>query len=122
MSLYKWKVRIDRLPKMPNAILWKHWRVIKRERDLWEEEIMAAFAGHKPPAPLHNADVTYERCSAGPEPDYENLCFSFKHVQDALVSQGILIDDKPSVIGVTYGWRQVPRGKGRITIAIREWL
>ena len=41
--------------------------------------------------------ITYTRGSVT-APDWDNLCASFKHWGDGLVSAGIIKDDKPSIV------------------------
>ena len=46
---------------------------------------------------------------------------SFKPILDGFVKAGVLKDDSPAVIGAPeYSWEKAGRGKGRISVWIRE--
>ena len=117
--MYRLEIEIPRLPKMNSSRRVNRWTEI-REKDLWTEEIAAATVGKRPPEPLKRAKVTYIRRSSA-EPDFTNLAASFKHPEDGLVRAGIILDDKPSVIGYPeLVWERVPPRKGGIVIRVEE--
>lgn len=81
---------------------------------------MPYITAKKPRAPLERAKLTLTRASAV-EPDYDGLVSSFKHIIDALVEGGILVNDKTENIGKPdYQWVVAARNKGCIKVKIEE--
>lgn len=111
----------DELPKLqPDSF--RSWPARARYRKDWHKRV----AGHvlilkaKPKTPLETAVVSCTRHSTR-EPDRDNLVQSFKPILDGFVKAGVLKDDSPAVIGAPeYSWEKTGRGKGRITVWIRE--
>lgn len=67
---------------------------------------------------LKKAMLTFTRLSSK-EPDSDGLISGFKYVQDGLVKAQVIIDDKPSVIGMpNYIWRLTSPKTGAIIIRI----
>lgn len=117
---YILEIEIPRLPKLNSSRRVHRWTEIK-EKNLWTEEIAAATVGKRPPEPLKRAKVTYIRRSYGRDPDYDNLVGSWKHVQDALIRAGIIVDDTPAVIGQPeYLAEKASPKKGSIVIRVEE--
>ena len=117
LGLYRVVVELDGLPAM-NTARNKHWRVKRKHDLLWQERVAAALVGKLPPEPLATAVVRVTRFSSV-EPDYDNLVQSAKPLIDQFVRSGVLVDDKPSVIGAPiYDWVKVAPRKGRVRIEI----
>jgi hypothetical protein len=112
-------VRIDGLPKLPNAIRYRHWRIVQRERDLWHQLVAAHFCSKRPPKPLQWASLTFVRHSIAP-PDQGNLAASWKDVEDGLVHAGVIVDDSPEHVRCRYLWCKLRAGKGYVTVQVRE--
>lgn len=116
---YQLEIEIPRLPALNSSRRVNRWVEIK-EKKLWEEEVFVATRGKQPPNPLERAKVTFIRRSSMTS-DHDNLVASFKHVQDGLIHAGIIVDDRPGVIGQpTYRWEQVSPGKGSVVIRVEE--
>ncbi len=107
------------LPQTVNAIGRKHWSAKVKEAKKWKELvvqqcILAGIGGLK----LAQASLELTRCSSM-ETDFDNLASSFKHVLDGLTVAGVIVDDKPSVIGSpTFVWQKTKPGDGRIRVKI----
>ena len=116
-SLY---LKIDRLPKTINAIGRSHWAIKAKEAKEWRHEVDYLCYGKRPPRPLERAFVRYVRHSAR-APDADGLVSSFKHVQDGLITAGIIEDDKWVNIGMPiYEWVKCPQKSGFIEIFVTE--
>ncbi len=86
----------------------------------WKDLVSLAVSTRVPAKPLEKARLTLTRYSSV-EPDFDGLVSSFKHPIDGLIQAKVLENDKMSNIGVpTYAWEQVPPGKGKIRIEVRE--
>lgn len=114
---YSLRIKICGLPETPNQT--RHWAHRMRHNMKWQRDIHKSIGRNKPPKPLTKAMVKYIRASAY-EPDFDNMVASFKPVQDALVSSGVLADDNPAVIRVEYEWRHAPPKGGYIEVAVSE--
>jgi hypothetical protein len=100
---------IHELPKMPNALLRRHWTVVSKESNKWLALVQTKLRWKH--APLPKAKLTLIRVSTF-EPDFDGLVGSFKFVVDALVDIGVIVDDKYSVIGESrYIWRKAAKKK-----------
>ncbi len=113
---------IEDLPLMINSIGRKHWSLKYKESVKWRRFIneqcnIANICGLN----LEKAILTLTRHSSK-EPDFDNLVTGWKVVIDALVKCGVLLDDKPSVIGESkflWVYRPTKQG-GRVTIRIEK--
>lgn len=104
---------------MTNSLGRKHWTHKKRETDLLKRLVYNQCHTHKLiNLKLHRALLTLTRYSSS-EPDFDGLVSGFKHVLDGLVDAGVIVNDKPSVIGSpSYLWRREKPGLGYITVRI----
>ena len=85
----------------------------------WEALVAAHCVGHKPSRPLESASIVLTRLSSS-EPDADNLVSSFKFILDGLTKCGVILDDKPSIIGIPeFRWQKTSPKKGRIRIHVR---
>ena len=96
-----------------------HWRIQRDEAHRWKRDVAMILVGQPvPKEPWLEASLRFTRYSWR-EPDYDNLVISFKYVLDALVNCGIIVSDKPSIIGSpVYQWEKVKRGKGKIRVEV----
>lgn len=119
---YQLKLEINGLPKTVNALGRKHWAVKVKHNRFWEKLVgYEIFKQNlKPSEPLKKAKIEFVRYSSI-EPDFDNLVNSFKVIMDALIKNGIIIDDKPSIVGCpTYAWEKCKKKEGKITVEIKE--
>ena len=108
------------LPRMNTSHFASRWAQIA-ERDRVRKAVRSLMLVHKaPPAPLERARVELVRCSAGPEPDYDNLVATGKHIFDALVRCGVLADDAPKHCERAYSWERAKRGEGCVRVSVHE--
>jgi Holliday junction resolvase RusA-like endonuclease len=118
---YKLVLDIPALPKRYNQGMGSHWTTRHAEVRKWRNLISLAMisSGQKAPsAPLAKAEIILTRFSSV-EPDFDNLCQSFKCAVDSLKFHGIIKDDKMSVIGQPiYNWKKVAPKKGAIRIEV----
>lgn len=116
--MYIFEFEINALPKTPNSLLGSHWRMRSQHSLKWRKLVAEVLVQARaiPEEPLSKAAITLIRCSAR-EPDFDGLTGSFKAVLDALVRMGVIVDDRPSVIGVpSYGWEYAKKGKIKVRI------
>lgn len=97
------KLTIPRIPVGPNGprgLFRMHWSARRRDRQEWTLEIAAAVRA-APGAPEFCAtgfrNVTIHQVRRR-RLDHDNLHASCKHVLDALVSAGLIVDDSPGWI------------------------
>ena len=115
---YRIEFTLMGLPSTPNSR--RHWREVHKENEAWYSAVRAAAWSKRPATPLSKAKLTLTRVSAT-EPDYDNLCASFKPVIDGLRYAGVLLDDKKQNIGMAdYFWEKCSPRKGCITICVEE--
>lgn len=119
--MYTLYLRIDGLPKTINGMIGKaNWWTFKKEADKWKNLVHLHTLNRRPPQPLKHAKLILVRASSA-EPDWDNLCSSFKRIIDGLVKSGILEDDKMSNIGQPeYRWVKTKPGKGYVEVFVDE--
>ncbi len=114
---YSLAFELPGLPRMNSSDRMSKWVAIK-ERDKWRNATIDACRGKAPCEPLSRARVWFTRFSTI-EPDFTNLVQGFKHIEDGLVDAGIIVDDKPSVIGQpVVTWERAHKGKGRVSVRV----
>lgn len=113
---------IKGLPKMINQLM-VHWRVKHAESRKWKLLVAQAVVPIWPktnPALTSGVSLALTRYSTR-EPDFDGLVSGFKHVLDGLVEVGVLLNDKPSVIGQpTYSWEYARPKAGKIKVRIER--
>jgi Holliday junction resolvase RusA-like endonuclease len=112
---------MDGLPPMNTANGW-HWRRRKKAKDEWINKVYYAARNAIPvefrQEPLSRAKVTLIRCSTR-EPDFDNLVQGGKFIMDGLVKAGVILDDKPSVIGQpVYLWQKASPKQGKVRVRV----
>ena len=112
----KIQFEIKGLPRGPNGGH-GHWRADHAKKMLWRKWVGMALMGQIPPTPFARAKAIFTRCSSS-EPDTDNLCISFKPVQDALKFYGVIKDDKPSCLNASWKWEKAKPGAGRIRVTV----
>ncbi len=119
--VYTLEFEIPGLPKLINAQSRGHWSVAWREAQKWKKWVFMIARSQRPPTPLKKARLEFTRFSFGlAGPDCDNLAGSFKAVRDGLVKCGIIEDDSPEHVVVSYGWQRVDKNKGKIRVRVEE--
>lgn len=110
------------LPKTTNASRRHgHWGALLSESRKWKRAVWAAVqnAG-KPAQPMLSASIELIRHSST-QPDFDNLVISFKWILDGLIDAGVIVSDKPSVIGQpVYQWEKAAPKKGFIEVRVSD--
>lgn len=114
---YTLQITTDQIPRTPNALGKAGMWYTQNERKKWRKIIDALTLGRRPPSPLKKAKATYIRCTSR-QPDYDNMVSANKFVQDALVFNKIIIDDKPGTLEATYSWQKVKPKEGKLIIIV----
>lgn len=118
----KLELVIDGLPPMNTADGIHRWSRHKLKK-AWESKVCGAVLmalGRWPEKPLERAQVKITRCSSS-EPDFDGLVQGGKFLLDGLVKAGVLVDDRPSVIGQPeFRWERAPRGAGSVRICVEN--
>ena len=118
--MYKLEFIIQELPPTINNTSYLHWAVKAQGIKAWKVKVLHAVGRNKPKAPLLMAKLTLTRHSAI-QPDFDNLCHSFKSTIDGLKMAGVIYDDKFSIIGKSeYLWAKAPQKKGFISVKVEE--
>jgi len=94
--MYKLYLNFDQLPSSLNRKLRSHRYKNHRENKGWD--MLIHLKAKKPKQPLERASVTIVRHSHR-FLDYDGLVGSLKPVVDALVTAGVLLDDRWTVVG-----------------------
>lgn len=119
MTPYSLSFEFDELPKLPNALMMKHWRTKSNEAKKWKTLVRILVGRKRPAAPLEKAELTLTRYSSV-RPDFDGLVGSFKPVIDGLKVAGVIVDDKHDVIGdPTYKWEKCAPKKGKIKVEVK---
>lgn len=95
---YQIKIELNALPKSLNKKLRGHWTKNHRENCHWDTMIYSLVRYKLPPTPLNKAKIKIVR-HFWAKMDFDGLVGSLKPVVDALVTAGVLIDDKWDVLG-----------------------
>lgn len=82
-------------------------------RDLWIMEFRAARLAHRIPRATGRRSLLARREYSGREQerDYINLVGGFKPIVDAMVHEGLLVDDKPAMLVDRYEQLRVEKGR-----------
>lgn len=114
------RVEINELPKTQNQLNSMHWRSRHNHARKWHQLVHFAMAAHRTDEmPIKSCELILTRHSSR-QCDFDGLVGSFKPIIDGLVKSGVLLDDRPEIIGhPLYKWEQVKRTEARISIEIR---
>lgn len=110
------------LPKTTNASRRHgHWGALLSESRKWKKAVWAAVVVEgKPTQPMLSASIELIRHSST-QPDFDNLVSSFKWILDGLIDAGVIVSDKPSVIGQpVYQWEKAAPKKGFIEVRVSD--
>ncbi len=120
--MYVLDFEIPLLPDTQVAAAKGNWQGRTGVAKRWYKHVEAVVLGdhYIPDKPLTRARVRFERHSTT-EPDCTNLAACFKHVEDGLVRCGVILDDKPSIIGSPeFVWVKAKRNEGKIRVRVEE--
>lgn len=113
------EIRINDLPKTVNDIGRAHWTVKHKEAKKWQRLVWWECRRLRVERLLMRKALIYCTRASSREPDFDNLASSFKHAIDGLVRAGVIIDDKPSVIGSpVFEWKYAKQGEGYVVIKV----
>ncbi len=96
--MYKLHLKIDFIPESLNKKLRKNRYANNKENKSFDIYMSSVCMGKLPKVPLEKARLTLIRHSHRML-DFDGMVGSFKPVVDSLVSCGVLIDDRWSVLG-----------------------
>lgn len=96
--MFKLSLSIPLLPESLNKGLRAHRFARDRDNKAWDSLIWAETRSNKPAAPIKRARLSLVRHSHRML-DFDGVVGSMKPVVDALVTAGILADDRWSVLG-----------------------
>lgn len=111
-----WRFFIERRPPSLNDRLHNSGPTrfaYAKVRDLWIMEFRAVRLAHRIPAATGPRSLRAVRQYSGREQerDYINLVGGFKPVIDAMVSEGLLVDDAPALLADRYEQERVAKGQ-----------
>jgi Holliday junction resolvase RusA-like endonuclease len=114
-------LEIPGLPTMINKSKSFHWAKRAKETKQWKQLVFFHLQskGLIPPAPYQKAEVTLTRCSAAVG-DMDNIAASFKAVLDGLTEAGVIEDDSPKHVELSYGWEKAKALAGHIRIQVKD--
>jgi hypothetical protein len=113
-------LKVEGLPSGLNSGKTRYARA--SENKVWARKMAIEISkGKKPAKPLRLVKLRFIRYSTH-EMDWDNLVSTFKPLQDALIREGIILDDSPKVIPEMpiYDQGTAPRGKGYCTVEVWE--
>lgn len=119
---YQGSFELKYLPKIISNGSKGSWRAAWAEAKRCHLYVADAITIHRlrPATPLEKAKLILTRYSSS-EPDSDNLYSSFKHIVDGLVKAHVLINDKPSNVGIPeIYWVKCKPKQGKIRIEIYE--
>lgn len=97
--MYKLQIEINALPKSLNKTLRSYWAEQRRQHQWWHFAVgLKIRQKDLPPKPLEKATIRVTRHFYR-SLDFDGLVGSMKPVIDALVTNGVLIDDNWKVTG-----------------------
>lgn len=110
---------IPDLPPTVNVMMSWHWAKKHKHARIWKNAvIMECMSRDICHLNLNKASLTLTRHSSR-EIDADNLAGSWKWVLDGLVEAGVIVDDKPSIIGSPiFQWQKAKPMMGGVNIRI----
>lgn len=94
MSSYTHSFELKELPPSLNKFMRMHFRERHKEFNKIKSAVHLSVLGHVPYSPLTRYSINLTRHTIRPLDPFDNLPGSFKVIIDALVSFGIIKDDK----------------------------
>lgn len=95
-----------------------HWRVAQKHKKDWYERVAIAVRGQVPEEPWVQARGIFTRYCGYKRPDKVNLASGFKWIEDALIREGIIVDDSPEHFDSSYRWEKASPREKRIRIEV----
>ena len=90
------QVTIPRISPTLNRWQRMHFRLRKKEKNLWVQHFIIAIG--RPKIVIEKCNIKIERHACGVLPDVDNLYASAKPILDALVDCNIIVNDSPEHI------------------------
>jgi len=94
------RLTIPRVPKSPNSLLQRHWRVVQNDKNDWKQRVADLLLEHRNIFGINKFNPAARACkvtiavhSPYQEMDPDNLQAARKPILDALMHSGILYDD-----------------------------
>lgn len=111
-----WRFFVERRPPSMNERLHNSGPTrfaYAKVRDLWILEFRAARLAHRIPKATGPRRMLARRAYGGREQerDYVNLVGGFKPIVDAMVREGLLVDDEPAQLADRYEQARVGKGE-----------
>lgn len=119
-KMYALEFEIKGLPTLVNKMSRAHWAVAYREAKKWKGWVALICRSRRPQSPLKRARLEFTRFSHGRGVDCDNLAISFKAIRDGLIESGIIENDAPHNVEVSYGWKKVGMKEGKIKVIVHE--
>lgn len=118
---YTIEFAIAALPKTPNQMLGAHWTIRSGHAKKWRVAVTRAIFlnGGPPSAPLRKALIECVRISSG-RMDADGLSGSFKAIVDALKHAGVIEDDSPDHVRVSYRHERGRPRAGSVRVRVEE--
>lgn len=111
------ELHLSREVESGNALAYRHWRTRMRDRDAWIILVRLAVRGRDltPPAGKRAVHILAYRKR---RLDSDNLSAGCKHLRDALVRCGLLIDDNDKHSAFTYELRLASEHPSRLACTL----
>lgn len=108
------------VPLLPPDPVRVHWSVVSKAKKQWHRWVwgLAQHAGVPACQPGERRAVRVVMYRPGPRSDVDNAARRLKVVLDALVRAGLIEDDRPACVTVTWDTEPAPAAKTRTEIII----
>lgn len=103
-------------PLLLNARI--HWRELRRQKAQWYSWVHIALGRQAPAEPFDRACVRFTRHCGTRRPDRDNLISGSKWIQDALVNEGVLLDDQEENLEAHHEWHAATKKAKRIHVQV----
>jgi hypothetical protein len=122
---YRWTMFVEKDPPSLNAHLHNKGPqayLYRRARTEWGWLFRAARLRNNVPKARRRRRATFTRLYAGrqQERDYDNLAGGMKLIVDAMVLEGLLVDDSPKHADLFYAQERVPDGGCGLRVELEE--
>jgi hypothetical protein len=112
-------LQIPRVPPSLNIQMHWHWSKRKKEKLLWQQEIITAFGAGRIPQATDRMKMEITMFNSRLY-DADNLAGAYKVVVDAIKELGFIKEDSRKWVDLQYDQMKVPRNKSSTHIEIQE--